>query len=273
MKLHLALLLSLLVPLNGCSRTPAPAPAPAAQTATTVATPATAVAPAPSSAATVTTPASAPTPAEPAPAEPAPTPAVATTGAAPKGVTEGTDYTLIPDGTPLEPGKAKVEVVEFFNYICPACNAFNPELQQWKAKQGPDVRVVYVPADFRADFVAYARAYYAAEALNLVDKTHEAVYKAIHETHQLPAEGSVPDEGKIAAFYAGYGTSASVFQGTMHSFAVDAKLRKGHDFMVKSKVQGTPALVINGRYLVKGRNFADDLRIADALIASERGAH
>ncbi|MET0131256.1 MAG: thiol:disulfide interchange protein DsbA/DsbL, partial [Stenotrophomonas chelatiphaga] len=35
---------------------------------------------------------------------------------------------------------------------------------------------------------------------------------------------------------------------------------------------GTPSLIINGKYLVKGKSFPDMLRIADHLIARERNA-
>src|SRR3546814_9031641 len=85
-----------------------------------------------------------------------------------------------------------IEVAEVFNYVCPACAGFDPVLQEWKKKQPAYVHVVYVPADFRPDFKAYARAYYAAAALGLVEKTHEAVYAAIHEQHTQPGEGMTP---------------------------------------------------------------------------------
>ena len=77
----------------------------------------------------------------------------------------------------------------------------------------------------------YAHAYYAAQALNLVDKTHAAVYDAVHTKHTLPAEGQKPDEEKIAAFYAGYGASQADFLSTMKSFGVDVKVRRAtvHD--------------------------------------------
>ena len=85
----------------------------------------------------------------------------------------GKDYTEIPNGRPLDPPAAGTIVVEeFFNYICPACNAFEPTFVAWQAKLPADVKVVHIPATFRADFMQYAKAYYAAEALGLVDKTH-----------------------------------------------------------------------------------------------------
>lgn len=195
------------------------------------------------------------------------TPALA---APPANLKAGTDYILIDNGTPLDPQPGKIEVVELFNYACPACYGFSPIFEAWKKTLAADVRVVYAPLDFRPDFVQYARAYYAAEQLKLVDKTHEAVYAAIHDTRILPGEGQKPDEGKIAAWYTLYGANPIEFRALMGSFAINARISKAKQFAQQSRVASTPSIVINGRYLVKGKDRDEQLRNADALIASER---
>lgn len=185
---------------------------------------------------------------------------------------EDVDFEVIPQGKPFAAAAGKIEVVEFFNYICPACNAFDPLLQRWKANLPADVQLVYVPADFRPDFVPYAAAYYAAESFGLVEKTHEAVYKAIHEQHRIPAEGDAPDDAKIAAFYANYGVGAELFLGAMRSPAVNAKLAQARAFAEQSRIPSTPTLVIDGKYRVKASAWEEKLRVADYLIAKERAA-
>ena len=182
----------------------------------------------------------------------------------------GKDYTEIANGRPLDPADGKVVVEEFFNYVCPACNSFEPTFASWVAKQPAYVKVVHIPATFRADFMQYARAYYAAEALGLVDKTHSAVYEAIHIKHTIPAEGDKPDEEKIAAFYAGFGVSKDDFLSAMRSFGVNVKINRATEQMTKNKIPSTPSVVVNGRYLVKGTGSWDDtLRIASYLIEKE----
>jgi thiol:disulfide interchange protein DsbA len=181
----------------------------------------------------------------------------------------GKDYIEIPNGSPLEPAEGTVIVEEFFNYICPACNSFEPLFVAWAAKLPSYAKVVHIPATFRADFMSYARAYYAAETYGLVDKTHRAVYEAIHVTHKLPAEGEKPNEERIAAFYSDFGVDKDEFLRAMHSFGVELKLRRATEHMQRSKVPSTPTLVINGRYLVRGTTYADMLRIADYLIENE----
>jgi thiol:disulfide interchange protein DsbA len=183
----------------------------------------------------------------------------------------GTDYVEISNGRPLDPAEGVV-VEEYFNYICPACNAFEPLFVAWQAKLPAGVKVVHVPASFRPDFVPYAKAYYAAQSLGLAEKAHAAVYPAIHRTRTLPAEGQRPDEQKIADFYADYGVSAEQFLAAMKSLSVDLKVRRAAEHMQRSRIPSTPSLVVNGRYLVRGNSYQDMLRIADFLIQKELAA-
>jgi thiol:disulfide interchange protein DsbA len=178
----------------------------------------------------------------------------------------GKNYAEIPNGKPLDPVDGKIVVEEMFNYVCPACFRFEPRFVAWQKKLPAYVAVAHIPASFRPDFVQYAHAFYAAQAFNLVDKTHEAVYDAVHTKKTLPAEGQKPDEDKIATFYAGYGVDKAQFLSTMQSFGVDVKVRKATEYMTRAKVPATPSLVINGRYLVMGQTDEEMLDIASALI-------
>lgn len=202
---------------------------------------------------------------EPAPAAPVATPP-------PSGLVPGVDYVEIKGGQPYRPLEGKVEVVEVFGYVCPACAAFHPMVSAWEARLPADVRFTYVPAPFGPEWIPYAKAFYVAESLGLVDKSHDPVIRAIHVQQSLPGEGDKPDEAAIAKFYGQYGANPKSFLSTMNSFAIDAKVNRGKQFMIRSGVGSTPTLVVNGKYRVEGRSFEDKLRIADALIAQERAA-
>ena len=181
----------------------------------------------------------------------------------------GKDYIEIRNGSPLNPADGKIVVEEFFNYICPSCNRFESMFESWIAQLPSYVKVEHVPAAFRPDFVQYARAYCAAEIFNLAGKTHKAVYVAIHQSHLLPAEGDKPDEARIAEFYSHFGVDAHKFLATMQSYNVEIKIRRAMQYLQLCKVPSTPAIVINGRYLVRGESYADMLRIATYLIDKE----
>jgi thiol:disulfide interchange protein DsbA len=267
-----SLLLSVLLPallLVACSNQNAPAPAADTATMPASSTPsAEAQAAAASSAAAAGAATAAPDAAS-APDDTAVAGATAPAAAIP-GLVAGTDYAVIPGGQPFEPRNGKVEVVEVFGYVCPACARMQPLLSAWKKKLPADVRLTYVPAAFGREWVPYAHAFYAADAMGLVDRSHDAVFRAIHIEQILPGEGKEPDEQAIAKFYGKYGADPKVFADAMHSFTIDAKLARAKQFMVDSGVEGTPTLIVDGKYRVLGKSYEDQLRITDALIAQER---
>lgn len=181
----------------------------------------------------------------------------------------GTDYELIEGGRPFAPAAGKIEVAEVFGYTCPACARFDPMLAAWKAKLPADVKVVLVPAPFGGPWIPYARAYYAGEALGVTARSHPRVFRALHEAGELPRN---PTADELAAFYAGLGVPAARFTAAYASPAVDAQLERARQFIERSGVEGTPTLVVNGKYRVLGSSYEDTLRIAEHLVARERQA-
>jgi thiol:disulfide interchange protein DsbA len=206
-------------------------------------------------------------PADAAAAAPPPAPEQPATALVP-----GVDYDVIQGGQPYEPLNGKIEVVEVFGYICPACARFEPMFSAWEARVPADVRVTYVAAPFGPQWTPYARAFYVSDAMGLVGKTHTALFHAIHLEHSLPGEGEQPDEAAVAAFYAKYGADAKRFLTDMHSFATEAKINRGKQFMLRSGVGGTPTVIVDGKYRVIGRSYEDMLRITDQLVQMERAA-
>ncbi|ALN89504.1 MULTISPECIES: thiol:disulfide interchange protein DsbA/DsbL [Lysobacter] len=252
------LVLSALFALAACNKTETAAPADAA------ATPAAGEAAAPAA-----TPAAGETPAPaPAPEEPAITPAATVTPPAGPAPVAGTDYIEIPAGQAFDPVPGKIEVAEVFSYTCPHCAQFEPLLVDWRKKQTADVKFTPIAGPFGGNPIPFEKAFYAAQTLGLVEKTHEAMFRAVHIDQSIPYM-SVTDE-QLGAFYAKYGVKPADFIGTMNSFAINAKGKRAEQFMQRSGVDSSPSLVVNGKYLVKGKNFEDYLRIADHLVARER---
>lgn len=180
------------------------------------------------------------------------------------------DYAEIPNGEPLAPQPGTIEVVEAFGYTCPHCANFEPVLQQWKDQQGDDVNVVLVPAPFGGYWIPYAQAFYAAHSMGLVERTHRDMFRAIHEEHRLPIGGATPEA--VAKFYADYDVDPEKFAAIMTGKPVQAKLVTARDFLKRSGVEGTPTVVVAGKYRVLGKTAQDVLRITDALVARERSA-
>lgn len=191
---------------------------------------------------------------------------------APKGPApvEGVDYVVIDGGQPYRAAKGRIEVVEAFGYTCPACARFEPLIAKWKAGLPGDVTFTPLAAPLGSQWIPYARAYFAARSMGIADRTHEAVFRALHVDGTLPR--SQPTPGEIASFYAGHGANAERFVAAMASPAIEAELTRVREFMVRSGIEHTPTLVVNGKYRVLSSNPADMLRISEHLVARERAA-
>ncbi|GAB2622596.1 thiol:disulfide interchange protein DsbA/DsbL [Novilysobacter erysipheiresistens] len=180
----------------------------------------------------------------------------------------GVDYVEIAGGEPFAAAPGKIEVVEVFGYTCIHCAHFEPLVSAWKAGLPDDVSFVPVPAPFGGYWVPYAQAFHAAQELGLLDRTHAAMFRALHETGSLPIANATAAE--IAGFYAGYGADPGQFAKAMASDATAAKLERARGFLRRSGVEGTPTLIVAGRYRVTADSFQELLDIAGALIERER---
>lgn len=181
----------------------------------------------------------------------------------------GRDYVEIPGGKPWAAKPGRVEVAEVFGYSCPHCAHLEPTLKAWKAKLPRDVDFVAIPAAFGGPWDSWARAYFAASSLGILPRTHDAVFAAIHETGSLPRN---PSAQELANFYAGYGVSAERFLAAMADPKVDAQMARAAALTRAWELEGTPAVVVAGRYRVRGQDYKDMLRITDWLVARERQA-
>ena len=178
---------------------------------------------------------------------------------------QGRDYVLV-DGQPWRPLDGKVEVVEVFAYTCPHCDAFQPAVAAWARNLPDDVRFDYLPAAYNpAD--PFARAFFVAEQAGALPRTHAAMFRAIHHDGLL-ARNATLDE--IAWFYGQHGMNQALARAGMAAPAIDTQMRRAYDWARANRLPGTPALVVDGRYLVTPRTHADALRIVDELIAQIR---
>ena len=183
---------------------------------------------------------------------------------------EGTDFEVIQDGTPFAPVKGKVEVVEVFGYTCQHCAHFQPMVSAWAKKNAKAVNFIPMAAPFGGSWEPYAQAYYAAQVLGVAEKSHDAMFLALHTDGTLPLRNASP--GEISPFYARYGVDPAKFMATYDGPEVARRVEAASQFIRRSGVEGTPTLVINGKYRVLGHSFDDVLRIADQLVARERDA-
>jgi thiol:disulfide interchange protein DsbA len=179
---------------------------------------------------------------------------------------QGREYVLIEPPQPTDnPGK--IEVVEFFSYGCPHCSDFHPLLSAWIAKQAADVVVRKVPVTFgRAAWSNIARLFYALETTGDLARLDADVFKAIHAERQ-----NLFEERGINEWVAKKGVDPKKFADAFASFGVQSKVKRGDQMAQAYRIQGVPALGVQGRYLVGERQPAENLATVDRLIAEIRG--
>jgi len=172
---------------------------------------------------------------------------------------EGKNYFRVEPQQPTTVPAGKIEVMEVFSYACPVCWRFLPYANQIAKNLPADAQMVYLPVSFNPveDFPVFQRAFYAAQALGVEAKTHEAVFKAIHmpggelATYNATTgrlNNPLPDINDIAKFYAKYGVKPEVFVATANSFAVNMKMKRADAEVKALGVTGTPTMVIDGKW-------------------------
>lgn len=197
--------------------------------------------------------------------------------AAPK---EGEQYQVLPQKLET-PAGAQVEVIEFFSYACPHCNAFEPTLAAWVKKQGSNIvfKRVHVAAGQRA--VPQQRLFYALDALGLLGQYHEKAFAAMHQQRLRFTE-----DDEVIAWATQNGIDRARFADAYRSFGVTAKVRRAGAMMNEYKVDHWPLVAIDGRFITspsmanaghdhthghdESGQQAAALEVMDALVAKAR---
>jgi thiol:disulfide interchange protein DsbA len=191
------------------------------------------------------------------------------TPASPAAWEAGKNYFLVDPPQPTSSGD-KVEVLEIFSYACPHCAHFQPYAEQLKQSLPAYASFGYMPAIFNAQWEPYARAFYAAETLGVLDKTHQALFDALHRDH-MPLR-SIED---LASFYAQHGTDRAKFLSTASSFEVESKLSHAIAIVKADGIDGTPSIVVAGKYRVTGQSaggYPQMIELVNFLVNKEHGA-
>ncbi len=195
---------------------------------------------------------------------------LATTAGAQGGPVEGRDYLRLatPTTTALAGTDKKVEVVEFFWYGCPACNAFEPALESWVGKLPADVLFRRIPVGFSVPHQMHQKLFYALERMGQLDKLHARIFTAMH-VQKL----RMMTEKDIIAWVKDQGVNADEFAGQFRSMSVDSKGRQARALSDAYRIDGVPAIGVQGRFFTSGTlaGRADRvLSVTDFLIQRSR---
>lgn len=155
----------------------------------------------------------------------------------------GIDYKTLPTPQSTEAGK-KIEVIEFFAYSCPHCNAFQPPLSAWAKAQGANIVFKRIHVGNGASMLPQQRLFFTLEALNLEEQLDAKVFRAMHvERLRLNSDELVLD------FIAKQGIDRKKFADAANSFGVATKVRRANALMEAYQVDSWPLIAIDGRFI------------------------
>ena len=176
------------------------------------------------------------------------------------------DYSVIAEQPADSSGK--IEVIDFFWYGCPGCNAVQPALEAWIKRKPSDVVLRRIPAIRHDAWVPHARIYYTLEALGEIERLHQDVYRGYH-VEQLHM--SKPDV--MEQWAARHGIPRDRWAAAYGSAETDGKLEQAKEATRRYKVPATPSLVVDGRYLTSGgmaQSAEEMISILERLIVRAR---
>jgi len=154
--------------------------------------------------------------------------------------------------------------MEFFSYSCIHCANLEPSLQAFKSNLPENIRFSPIPVMFNERQSAEVKAYYASVLLKINDDAHQSIFNEIHV-----ARKALRSDKAFAQFFTRYGVSEDEYLAMANSFGVAGKVNQSVQLTGNSGIQGTPAIMANGKYLIDsgavgGNNVA--LEVAQWLI-------
>ncbi|GJG99247.1 thiol:disulfide interchange protein DsbA/DsbL [Paraburkholderia terrae] len=188
--------------------------------------------------------------------------------AAPAAPVAGKDYTVLSTPQPVEAPAGKIEVIEFMWYGCPHCNEFDPYLEAWVKKQGPDVVFKRVPVAFRDDFIPHSKLYHAVDALGLANQLTPDIFHEIHvnKNYLLTPE----DQAK---FLKTKGVDPKKFMDAYNSFSTQSAIQRDKKLIEDFKIDGVPTLAVQGKYETgpaQTNSLPGTIQVLDYLVAQVR---
>ena len=152
------------------------------------------------------------------------------------------EYRLIAP-QPVETGE-RIEIIDFFWYGCPYCNELQPALDEWTKRKPADVTVRRIPVILRDTWAPHARIYYTLELLGEAERLHAQVYRSYHVEELHMSKPDVMEQWAVRN-----GIERRRWLDAYYSPEVDARIARAAQATKRYDVQGTPSLVVDGRYL------------------------
>ncbi|HIF94122.1 MAG: peptidylprolyl isomerase [Myxococcales bacterium] len=188
---------------------------------------------------------------------------------APQNFIEGQHYVVL-DKPIVTRDSSKVEVVEAFAYGCPYCLNIEPALAEWREQQVSDVDFWNFPAVWNDPMKLFARAFYVAQQLDVVEQIHLPLFTAV-----VVVQKKLNNEMDLANFFAKYGVDKAAFSKAFKSTAVTSQVKQSETLVKSYNLASVPQIVVNGKYRIdpmRAGGRAEMLAVVNFLVEKERAS-
>ena len=183
---------------------------------------------------------------------------------------EGKDFKRLDKPVAPDAPAGKVDVIEFFWYSCPHCNAFEPTLDAWVKAAPKDLSIRRVPVAFNASFVPQQKLFYTLEGMGKLEALHAKVFRAIHVE-----KAKLAKDDEILAWVTQQGVDVAKFKEVYGSFSVANQVRRASQLQDSYGVEGVPSMGVAGKYYTDGTmagSMQTVLQVVEYLAATARKA-
>jgi thiol:disulfide interchange protein DsbA len=188
--------------------------------------------------------------------------------AQPRQFKEGKDYRKLDKPVTPDAPAGKVDVIEFFWYSCPHCNAFEPTLDAWVKAAPKDLSIRRIPVAFNPSFVPQQKLYFTLEGMGKLDALHAKVFRAIHVE-----KAKLAKDDEIMAWIATQGVDVAKFKEVYNSFTVSNQVRRASQLQDAYGVEGVPSMGVAGRFYTDGTmagSMSVVLQVVEQLVGVAR---
>lgn len=148
----------------------------------------------------------------------------------------------------------------FFSYGCPACYQSESFIQRLRVNY-PQLTIKLIPVSFNPGWDLYAKAFFIADKLNVMDKIHSKLFHYVHEEKK-----QITTEEQLKAFFVDSGVTRTDYNAVANSYWLNTQIRLSKQKTKKNKVLSAPSFLVNERYLLNSKVLANFNNLEAAMV-------
>lgn len=167
------------------------------------------------------------------------------------------------------PADAKITIVEYSDFQCPACASYHPAIKQLQATHADKVRFVYRHHPLYDMHPLADLAARASEAAHTQGKFWEMQDKLFTTQGSWTQLSGSEATNRFASFARELGINEEQFRRDLVSNEITSRVTRDMSLSRRAGVTGTPTFFINGEVVQLSSNYATLRATIDSLLAQQ----